>query len=141
MDLTPSSMQLVRVLSGIKEPPTKAPLRGLKATPDLSKLGELPDSYKEEILRKSRAMAEGSSSRGATNLPGRDSDQANNEVHNDKATAQPDDDDLAAEENAALMAYKKSIEQECDEEARRDEKILQQNIDEAMKEIMSDDDD
>ena len=111
--------------------------------PDFSKLGQMPDSYKEEILRKSKEMMEGS---GVTSVErhGLHSDTAKHklsEAMTDKIVEQAgaDNDEATKEESAAIKAYKKNLEQECDEEARRDEKMIQQTLDEALKDIMSDD--
>ena len=52
------------------------------------------------------------------------------------------EDDKKGEEQvdgSSMPAYRKSIEKECDEEAIKDEKMLQKKLDEAVREIMSDD--
>lgn len=142
VDLTPSSVQMVRVLSEVKAPFPAKPKRS-RPGPDLSGLGHMPDSYKEEILRKSREMMDGSSSAMVppVGLPSTEKAPENDEdgVNDYKAPANDSADEghisngdgekivsnilageeeLTAEEAAAMRG--KQIELECEEEARQD---------------------
>jgi len=49
-DMTPSSVEMVKVMSS---PPLKPDKPGVI---DLSKLGQIPNTYKEKILKQSRDM-------------------------------------------------------------------------------------
>lgn len=117
-DMTPSSVDMVKVLSSPALKPDKP------GVIDLSKLGQIPNSYKEKVLKQSRDMM--GSSKSDQEVPVEpveedDESDAENMVNN---ILGDESDDYKEKAKAAMD----KIELECKEEEENDAKLLQKKI-------------
>ena len=119
-EMTPSSVDMVKVMSS---PALKAD----KGLIDLSKLGQIPNTYKEKILKQSRDMMGSSKSDQEIPFPVEEEDEsdAENMVNNILG----DESDVYKEKAKAAM---EKIDLECKEEEENDAKLLQRKIKEEI---------
>ena len=118
-DMTPSSVDMVKVMSSPALKPDKP------GVIDLSLLGQIPNTYKEKILKQSREMMGSSKSDQEIPVEEEDESDAENIVNN---ILGDESDDYKEKAKAAL----EKIVQECKEEEENDAKLLQKKIKEEI---------
>lgn len=124
--MTPTSVDMVKVMSS---PALKPDMPGVI---DLSKLGQIPNTYKEKILKQSRDMMGGSSkSDQEIAVEEEDESDAENMVNN---ILDEDSDDYKERAKAAMD----KIDLECKEEEENDAKLLQRKIKEEIAGLSED---